>query len=341
MSNRYKKQEYSKNQVKKAGKIFAKGEASAKELESALDIINNWRAVHAYPLQVIYVNLRKRAPEDAIVAQRLKRLYSITEKLKRFPQMSLTTMQDIGGCRVILNSIEDVYEFVNKIKHSQWKHKYISEDNYIANPKDDGYRCYHLVYAYHSNKNKDYNGLFIEIQVRTKYQHMWATAVETIDEVDSDKIKIGRGTKANRQFLLIASRLLQLYEENGYDVDKVRQSDYADQMRSFEKENHTLAHLRAIKATEVVYSDFDGTVDTGYFIMISQNAIGKTKVFYYPHNNIDKATEFYDTFESRKHKDEDIVLVSTSSVDSLRKAYPNYFSDIGDFLKLMQDFIVT
>lgn len=43
---------------------------------------------------------------NSLVAQRIKRLYSIRHKLKRFPTMRLTQIQDIGGCRAIVSTNE-------------------------------------------------------------------------------------------------------------------------------------------------------------------------------------------------------------------------------------------
>lgn len=106
MSN-FEQLKYSKSQAKKAGKIFTNPNASNIEKEEALKVINNWRASHSFPLQVLYVHLRRISNENIIVAQRLKRLHSITQKLIRFPNMSLTSMQDIGGCRIIVDSIKE------------------------------------------------------------------------------------------------------------------------------------------------------------------------------------------------------------------------------------------
>lgn len=76
---------YSGNQINKAGKIIADPFSTSEERKKALVILNNWRAAHAYPLQIICSNLRKKNP-NAIVVQRLKRLESITGKIQRFPR---------------------------------------------------------------------------------------------------------------------------------------------------------------------------------------------------------------------------------------------------------------
>src|SRR5260221_13194493 len=95
--------EHSRNQVKKAGDIFIGnlGIADAHEVYNAFTVLFNWRKAHDYPLAQARKTLEKRAKridQKAIIAQRSKRLFSITEKLRRFPNMNLATMQDIGGC---------------------------------------------------------------------------------------------------------------------------------------------------------------------------------------------------------------------------------------------------
>lgn len=150
--------EYSKSEINKAGSIIANPLSSKEDRNNALIILNNWRAAHAYPLQVICNNLRLRNP-NAIVVQRLKRLESITGKIERFPNMSLYRMQDLGGCRVIVDTIDQVYGAIKKYKNSRIRHILKREYDYIQNPKDSGYRSYHMVYQFHSDKKETYNKL--------------------------------------------------------------------------------------------------------------------------------------------------------------------------------------
>lgn len=82
---------YSKSEINKAGSIIVDPISSKEDRDNTLIILNNWRAAYAYPLQVICSNLRLRNP-DVIVVQRLKRLESITGKIKRFPDMNLYRM---------------------------------------------------------------------------------------------------------------------------------------------------------------------------------------------------------------------------------------------------------
>ena len=104
--------ENSRSQIINAGKTIRNEDISNEERNSAIKVIDNWRAAHAFPMHVIYMHLRRMCSqnEDVIVAERLKRLKSITNKLKREKAMNLWTMQDLGGCRVIVPKISDVYE---------------------------------------------------------------------------------------------------------------------------------------------------------------------------------------------------------------------------------------
>lgn len=113
--------EYSKREVRNAGRILARGSADAEEYARAIEIADNWRAAHAVPLQTFYMHFRKKYGQY-IVAQRLKRIPSIVSKLERFPDMGLDRMQDLGGCRVIVNSIYEVFRVVEDYKQSSVRH---------------------------------------------------------------------------------------------------------------------------------------------------------------------------------------------------------------------------
>lgn len=86
------------------------------EIFGALSMVNNWRAVHAYPLNAIYVTLAskaKRIDGHADVVQRLKRHVSILDKLFRSGTMEVSQMQDIGGCRAVVTDLRLLNELVS------------------------------------------------------------------------------------------------------------------------------------------------------------------------------------------------------------------------------------
>lgn len=213
---KWKKVEYSRNQIIKAGKTVRKDIITDNEMTEAIQVIDNWRAAHAYPLHVIYMNLRRMAAnrDGIIVAERLKRLDSILGKLKREENMSLWTMQDLGGCRFIVPTVEDVYKYSEMFEKSRIRHTLKNSYDYLQVPKNSGYRCLHTVYEYHSDTTDTYNkNMLIEIQFRTHLQHVWATAVETMGLFTKQAIKSGQGSDDVKRFFALTSSLFALRED--------------------------------------------------------------------------------------------------------------------------------
>lgn len=100
--------EYKRSEVNAASRIWLSTGSSQAEKAEALKIVNNWRSIHAFPLNTFQMGLRRRGArfsDDVVVAQRIKRLSSIELKLGIRESMKLTQMQDIGGCRAILEDV--------------------------------------------------------------------------------------------------------------------------------------------------------------------------------------------------------------------------------------------
>ena len=251
---KWKTVEYSRNQIIKAGKTIRNTDATEEETEEAIKVIDNWRAAHAFPLHVIYIHLRRmgqQSPKNVIVAERLKRLESITNKLKKEKTMNLWTMQDLGGCRVIVPSVEDVYEFACEYEKSRKRHIKLNagEYDYIKKPKSTGYRSLHVVYKYHSDHVDTYNrNMLIEIQFRTHIQHLWATAVETMGLFTKEAIKSGQGSEDVQRFFVLTSALLAKREglpipPNVIDDEK----EIISEIEMLDDKNHFLDFLSGIR----------------------------------------------------------------------------------------------
>lgn len=102
----------SKKAVRRAGEALRTPSVSNADFEAALQVLSDWRSLYYRPINTIQVLLRKKIKalciKGSIVAQRLKRTPSIIAKLKRFPDMQLDRMQDIGGIRAVVNSVDEV-----------------------------------------------------------------------------------------------------------------------------------------------------------------------------------------------------------------------------------------
>jgi ppGpp synthetase/RelA/SpoT-type nucleotidyltranferase len=180
--------QFSRSQVDAAGRALISVESSASEHDEALEIINNWRSSHSFSLNTFQMTLRSRGQKidpDCLVAQRIKRLSSISLKLRRFSSLRLSQMQDIGGCRAVVRTVTEVRELVERYRKGGLSHTLARVDDYLARPQPSGYRGVHLIYKYFSeSKSTAYNDLKIELQIRSQFQHAWATAVETVGTLD-------------------------------------------------------------------------------------------------------------------------------------------------------------
>lgn len=332
----WKSPEYSKNQITKAGEIIKDFSCrSTKEIQDALNVIDNWRASHAFPLHVIYCKLKRNySNPDFIVAQRLKRLYSIVNKLEREPTMSLWTMQDLGGCRVIVPTINDVYNVAKSYKSSRVRHILKKEYDYIQQPKRSGYRSYHLVYQYQSDTKDTYNrNMLIEIQIRTHLQHLWATAVETMGLFTNQELKASHGKKDTLRFFTLISSLFAL-KENTPIVPGTpdKKEDIVSELKALDNKHKYLGMLSAIRVT-VNSINVKDIKKGGYYLLILNYVTRHLKLKFYKPSQINEATKEYNQIESTKNQKKiDAVLVSVSSFNTLKAAYPNYFSDILDFI---------
>jgi len=145
---------YSKGIINRAGDVLINPESSAEEIDKALEILDNWRAIHSYPMHIFKKRLKDKSEiidKNSLTVQRLKRVPAILHKLKRRyegrnPTMQLVQMQDIGGCRAVLSNVSLAKKLYQEyyIK-SDLKHKRVGEKDYINTPKKDGYRSVHLI----------------------------------------------------------------------------------------------------------------------------------------------------------------------------------------------------
>jgi putative GTP pyrophosphokinase len=330
---------YTKTQIRNAGKIL---KTNPKDKE-ALDILASFRSAHAYPLNSIQDNLRKQArkvsknKDSVIISQRLKRMPSILSKIERESSMELTRMQDIWWCRAIFGSIDEVYACRNALMQSKMQHNPPKrKDDYIENPKDSWYRGIHLVYKFHSESPtfSQYNEMLIEIQLRTKLQHNWATAVETVGIFTGEALKSSQWNEDWQDFFRLASTWFAYKEwqkiipntPNNLDELRMKLREY---MISLNVEETLTGFSHAIwKMDDISKKEW-------YILLVLHPNERRISWNVYAKDQIEMASEIYSALEQKNQEkqDQQIVLFSLESALSLKKAYPNYFGDTKDFMK--------
>jgi hypothetical protein len=339
--------QHGSSRVTTAGKIISGRKEATENLDEALafEIAANWRSAHGYPLQVLYMTLRNRAKKIdryALLAQRLKRMPSIVAKLRRFHGMQLSQMQDLGGCRAVLSSVEKVDELVAIYENSPLTSARLCEKyDHISIPKSDGYRGVHLVYKYDSRKQhlEHYNGLRIEMQIRSRHQHAWATALETIDTFTSQGLKSGLGDSNWKRFFVLASSFIARFEYRPAAVD-INIYDPA-----WLRELHDLLdELKVIDTLEGLRTGLDIAEDipaASAYILVLDSKTKTTQVHGF--HNMEAAARAYQTIELQTVNKPHIqaVQVSVESVAALHDAYPNYYLDTENFITLLRSFKKT
>jgi hypothetical protein len=345
------KLKYSKNQINKAGETLVAQNITSEQQGNAMDILSNWRSSHSFPLHVFTVRLSrlaKQIDQDALIVRRLKRVPSILKKLKRGQtnKMDMSRMQDVGGCRTILHSMAEVNKLVDTYKKRDKGiyHKLTNKKDYIQTPKEDGYRSIHLIYKYFSDKNKEYEGSLIEIQIRTKLQHYWATAIETVDHFTRQAIKTNEGEKDWMDFFKLVSSAFAGMEKTPIVPNtpedtqelKTKIQALAGKLKVVKKMNEWTRFHKIIEEFEKKSKEkFD------LYLLNLDIATKELKITAYKKEQEELANSEYSKHEERmmaNKEDRDIVLVSAETSKELRKAYPNYFLDTKEFVNVLNDY---
>ena len=141
--------------------------AALKEINTKLEILNDeFKHVHQYnPIEHIKT--------------RIKESDSIVKKLKRYGyETSIENMvkyvNDIAGVRIICSFTSDIYRLAEMIGN-QSDLKVLSIKDYIKNPKESGYKSYHMLVSVPIFLSDSVVDTKVEIQIRTIAMDFWAS----------------------------------------------------------------------------------------------------------------------------------------------------------------------
>ncbi|EIT7144842.1 GTP diphosphokinase [Vibrio vulnificus] len=99
---------------------------------------------------------------NAEVSGRPKHIYSIWRKMQK-KSLAFDELFDVRAVRIIADKLQDCYAALGVV-HTKYKHLPSEFDDYVANPKPNGYQSIHTVVLGPEGKT-------IEIQIRTKQMH--------------------------------------------------------------------------------------------------------------------------------------------------------------------------
>ena len=346
--------EFSKSQIGRAGRRLRKQDTPAEQRESSLDVLAYWRTQHSEPLKIAFSELNASACQHdhlALLAWREKRAKSIIDKLNREKTMSLTTMQDIAGCRAIVGVQKDAL----KVARSLRKKKHIRlVNNYIDSPKSDGYRGIHLVGTYGT---KSFEKLQVEFQIRTNIQHAWATAGEITELFSATPIKNLHGDVEWKQFYKLLAECFSIIDSKYMNRDINPSNFDIDQAVYLLRSNHRVElgpiskqikkRARALKVQEkfnvfrntLQFSNLHASTGSEYCVIHATKLGTSTPVIEVNMcQDISIARKINFDIEKKIVSDSDelVVMLAVGAMASLEAAYPNYFADSEFFMKLLR-----
>jgi hypothetical protein len=251
--------------------------------------------------------------------------------------MELARMHDLAGCRLIFSDLTELAEFRKGFHAAKFAHvlrNHVDDYNYVLRPKDDGYRGIHDVYKYNvgSPGGKDWNGLQLELQYRTIYQHAWATSVEIVGLVTEHQPKFNAGDERHKEFFRLASEIIARTCEGSVSCfPTLMPQELVDRLDAIDAEINL---IRTLKGINRVNTD----VLSGKNVILVFKQESQLDIFTYERSK--DAIDSYFKLE-KSGSGEDIVYVSADSGDDIRSAFRNYFSDTRDFITYLEEGCAT
>jgi len=182
--------------------------------------------------------------------------------------------------------------------------------------------------------------LKIEIQLRSQYQHAWATAVETVGTFIGQALKSSMGQEQWLRFFQLMGTAIAVREStppvpatpaNSRDLreELIRYADELSIVPRLEHFRHAIRMLAQPSAADQ---------QKAYYYLLELDARSRElTVSGFKRSESERASQAYLEAEKsiQQRSGLDAVLVSVDSISSLEKAYPNYFADTRVFTELV------
>lgn len=141
--------------------------SALKEIGTKLEILNDeFHHIHQYnPIE--HIKSRIKTPESIVRKLKKKGYESSLENMVKY-------VNDIAGIRIICSFTSDIYRIADMLR-KQSDIKVISIKDYIKNPKESGYKSYHMLVTVPIFLSDSVVETKVEIQIRTIAMDFWAS----------------------------------------------------------------------------------------------------------------------------------------------------------------------
>ena len=142
-------------------------EGAITNITSKLEIIRKYKIINGEQDPIEYIT------------SRIKSEKSMKDKLKRKNldvtlYNALNKVYDAAGIRIICPYIDDVYKVADMLKRYS-DLRVVKEKDYIKNPKENGYRSYHIIFELSLDLAGTIKKVYVEVQIRTIAMDFWSS----------------------------------------------------------------------------------------------------------------------------------------------------------------------
>ena len=332
---------FSRAEVENAGRLLKKiiiwnDQNNNDEIKRMYNIAHQWRNAHLYPMIKIRAEMIgkiRKLKLLGLTAARLKQMGSIKNKVNKL-STKLNQINDIAGCRVILSSMDEVNKFINHIQLNS-KYPIKKEYDYLIKPKNSGYRSYHVVFNYCDKISTNINMRRVELQIRSRLQHAWATTVEAVGLYRGENLKDLTG---NKDWLLFFQLLSDEFARAENMPTRENSLSVKENKEAIIELNRKLNALNILDNLNFAYKYSDEYVHdkANYFLIVYNTDLQNVYVRgFSDHTMASLVLENEDNNNSNNH----VVLVKAEKIEKLIQLYPNYYGDVQYFVQNVRHII--
>jgi putative GTP pyrophosphokinase len=288
--------------------------------ENTLNELQNYRTSHKDTLAKVFnalCNLNRKMGKQNIVTYRIKRFESIIGKLYRYPKMEFSRMWDIGGCRCIVNNNEEVYHLKELIEKSDVL-IIRKKNDYIEKPQAEGYKSLHLYISLVTD-----TVTVIELQIRNKEDHNWATLVEITDLLFDAKLKEYGKDKELLRFHYLLSKRFDLTTDEKKEIAKtIKKYKYFEKLSNVFSRNYIQIRKQ--------WLNIEGKHNHNYFLIETKKDEVPRITSY---KKFDEAEEnYFSIYKNNQTANVVLTHLTKPNYEQISIAYSNYILTFHSFL---------
>lgn len=324
-----KKNKLSNTQIRKLGERLREN-IQCPEDEDLLHLEEyrtSFKSVVSTVFKTVY-ELSRNIRHDSTTTYRIKRIESILRKLDRFDgkkgdKIELDRMWDIVGCRVILNTEEKVYQLFKQLE-KEFQIRRVRD--YYEAPTEKGYTSLHVYVSMEQSSQ------VVEVQIRTRNSHNWATLVEIIDLLYDLNIKEGGNNENFIRFHYLLSKL------NSIEVsERIELLNFVHQHKIFS----TLMETFAGNYLKLRVKWLESMKNRKEHFFIIEASKDKTPNILALESFKEAERIYFEKFYSKEYENTVMTFLPQANFESLERAYSNYTLTTHEFtdtyINLCQD----